>query len=137
MWASRVIMSNFSNNFSLVFVIMFSKVSVIIWWVKHLRFFQWEWCRLKSSIINYLQSFLSSLFKQEMIEDFSVNVINNEHELWMFRSLSVCVSLFALRVNILIEQMSDSAVSTIHWLNLRCLLMYMHVLDWDDEFFTK
>ncbi len=33
--------------------------------------------------------------------------------------------------------MSDSAVSTIYWLNLRCLLMYMHVLDWDDEFFTR
>ncbi len=33
--------------------------------------------------------------------------------------------------------MFDSAVSTIHWLNFRCLLMYMHVLDWDDEFFTR
>ncbi len=33
--------------------------------------------------------------------------------------------------------MSDSAVSTIHWLNLKCLLTYMHVLDWDDEFFTR
>ncbi len=33
--------------------------------------------------------------------------------------------------------MSDSAVSTIHWSSLRCLLMYMHVLDWDDEFFTR
>ena len=42
-----------------------------------------------------------------------------------------------LQVNILIEQMSDSTVSTIHWSNLKCLLMYMHVLDWDDEFFTR
>ncbi len=55
----------------------------------------------------------------------------------MFKSLSVCVLSSALRVNILIEQMSDSAVSTIHWLNLKCLLTYMHVLDWDDEFFTR
>ena len=33
--------------------------------------------------------------------------------------------------------MSDSTVFTIHWLSFRCLLTYMHVLDWDDEFFTK
>ncbi len=33
--------------------------------------------------------------------------------------------------------MFNSTVFTIHWLNLRCLLMYMHVLDWDDEFFTR
>ncbi len=33
--------------------------------------------------------------------------------------------------------MSDSAVFTIHWSNLKYLLMYIHVLDWDDEFFTK
>ncbi len=33
--------------------------------------------------------------------------------------------------------MSDSAVSTIHWLSLKHLLTYMHVLDWDDEFFTR
>ena len=55
----------------------------------------------------------------------------------MFKSLSIYVLLFALRVNILIEQMSDSAVSTIHWSNFKCLLMYMHVLDWNDEFFTR
>ena len=55
----------------------------------------------------------------------------------MFRSLSICVSSSALRVNILIKQMSDSAVSTIHWSNLKCLLMYMHILDWDDEFFIR
>ncbi len=55
----------------------------------------------------------------------------------MFKSLSVCILSSALRVNILIEQMSDSIVSTIHWLNLKYLLMYMHVLDWDDEFFTR
>ena len=55
----------------------------------------------------------------------------------MFKSLSIYILLFALRVNILIEQMSDSAVSTIHWSNFKCLLMYMHVLDWNDEFFTR
>ncbi len=42
-----------------------------------------------------------------------------------------------LQINILIEQMSDSAVFTVHWLSLKCLLTYMHVLDWNDEFFTK
>ncbi len=55
----------------------------------------------------------------------------------MFKSLSIYVSLSALRVNILIEQMSDSTVSTIHWSSLKYLLMYMHVLDWDDEFFIR
>ncbi len=55
----------------------------------------------------------------------------------MFKSFSICVSSFALRVNNLIKQMSDSTISTIHWLNLKCLLMYMYVLDWDDEFFTR
>ncbi len=55
----------------------------------------------------------------------------------MFRSFSACVLLSALQVNILIKQMSDSAVFTIYWLNFKCLLMYMHVLDWDDEFFIK
>ncbi len=55
----------------------------------------------------------------------------------MFKSFSVCVSSSALWVNILIKQMSDSTVSTIHWLSLKCLLMYMHVLDWNDEFFTR
>jgi len=33
--------------------------------------------------------------------------------------------------------MSDSTVFTIHWLNFKHLLMYMHVLDWNDEFFIK
>ena len=42
-----------------------------------------------------------------------------------------------LQINILIEQMSDSAVFTVHWLSLKYLLTYMHVLDWNDEFFTK
>ncbi len=37
----------------------------------------------------------------------------------------------------MIEQMSDSTVSIIHWSSLKCLLTYMHVLDWDDEFFTR
>ncbi len=81
LWASQVIVSNFDNNFSLTFVMTFSRVSVIIWWVKHLCFSQWEWYRLKFSTISYLQSFLSSSFKQEMIKDFSMNVVNSEHEL--------------------------------------------------------
>ena len=33
--------------------------------------------------------------------------------------------------------MSDSTVSTVHWSSLKHLLTYMHVLDWDDEFFTR
>ncbi len=59
LWASRVIVSDYSNNFSLAFVMMFSRVSVVVWRVKHLRLSQWEWCRLKSSTISCLQSFLS------------------------------------------------------------------------------
>ncbi len=55
----------------------------------------------------------------------------------MFKSLNVCISSSVLQVNILIKQMFDSAVFTIHWSSLKYLLMYMHVLDWDDEFFTK
>ncbi len=55
----------------------------------------------------------------------------------MFRSLSICVSLSVLQVNILIKQMSDSAVFTVHWSSFKHLLTYMHVLDWDDEFFTR
>ena len=55
----------------------------------------------------------------------------------MFKSFSVCILSFALQVNILIKQMFNSTVSIIHWLNFRCLLMYMHVLNWDDEFFTR
>jgi len=42
-----------------------------------------------------------------------------------------------LQVNILIKQMSDSTVFTVYWLNLKHLLIYMHVLDWDNEFFTR
>jgi hypothetical protein len=38
LWASQVIVSDFSNNFSLMFVMMFNRVSIIIWWVKHFRF---------------------------------------------------------------------------------------------------
>ena len=33
--------------------------------------------------------------------------------------------------------MFNSAVSIIYWLNLKYLLMYMHVFNWDDEFFTR
>ncbi len=42
-----------------------------------------------------------------------------------------------LQVNILIKQMFNSIIFTVHWLSLKCLLIYMHVLDWDDEFFTR
>ena len=55
----------------------------------------------------------------------------------MFKSLNICILSSVLQVNILIKQMSDLAVSTVHWLSLKYLLTYMHVLDWDDEFFTK
>ncbi len=37
----------------------------------------------------------------------------------------------------MIEQMFDSTVFTVHWLSLKHLLIYMHVLDWNNEFFTK
>ncbi len=55
----------------------------------------------------------------------------------MFKSFSICISSSVLLVNILIEQMSDSTVFTVHWSSLKYLLTYMHVLDWNDEFFTK
>ena len=81
LWASWVIMSDFSSSFSLAFVMLFNKVSIIVCWTKHLYLSQCEWCRLKSYTTIYLQSFLSSLFKQEIVESFSVNVINSELEL--------------------------------------------------------
>ncbi len=81
LWILQVIMSDFSNNFSLVLVIMSSKLSIAACWMKHLYSSQWEWCRSKSFMISCLQLFLSSLFKREMIEDFSVDVKNSEHEL--------------------------------------------------------
>jgi len=81
LWVLQVIMSDFSNNFSLTLVIMSSKLLIIACWVKHFRFFQWEWCRLKSFMISYLQLSLSSSLKQEMIENLFVNVKNSEHEL--------------------------------------------------------
>ncbi len=81
LWASRVIVSDFSNNFSLAFVMVFSRVSAVVCWVKHLRFSQCEWCKLKFSTTSCLQSFLSSLFKREIVENFSVNVMNSELEL--------------------------------------------------------
>ncbi len=55
----------------------------------------------------------------------------------MFRSLNICILSSVLQVNILIEQMFNSAVFTVHWLSLKHLLTYMHVLDWDNEFFTR
>ncbi len=55
----------------------------------------------------------------------------------MFKSLSICISSSVLQVNILIKQMFDSTVFTVHWLSLKYLLTYMHVLDWNNEFFTR
>ncbi len=55
----------------------------------------------------------------------------------MFKNFNICILSSVLQVNILIEQISDSAVYTIHWLSLKYLLTYMHVFDWNNEFFTK
>ncbi len=81
LWVLQVIMSDFSNNFSLALVTMSSKLSIAACWVKHLYFSQWEWCRLKSLTISCLQLSLSSSLKREMIEDFFIDVKNNEHKL--------------------------------------------------------
>ncbi len=81
LWVSLVIVSDSSSSFSLAFVMMFSKASVAMWWVKHLLSFQYEWCRLKSSMISCSQSFLISLFRQEIVDDSSVKIIDSEHEL--------------------------------------------------------
>ncbi len=81
LWVSRVIMSDFSSSSSLAFVMMFSRVSVIVCRVKHLCFSQCEWCRLKSFTTSCLQSFLSSSFKWEIVENLFVNVMNSELEL--------------------------------------------------------
>jgi len=77
----QVIVSGFNNNASLALMIKSSKLSVAACWVKRLHSSQWEWCRLKSFTINCLQSSLSSSLKQEMIDNSSVNKIDNEHEL--------------------------------------------------------
>ncbi len=74
LWVLQVIVSDFSNNFSLVLVTTSSKLLIAACWVKHLHSFQWEWCRLKSLMISCLQSSLSSSLKRKMIKDFSVNV---------------------------------------------------------------
>ncbi len=81
LWVFLIIVFNLSNSFSLMFVTMFSKASVIVWWVKHLLSFQYEWCRLKSSMISYLQSSLISSFKQEIVDDSSVKMLDSEHKL--------------------------------------------------------
>jgi len=81
LWILQVIMSDFSNNFSLMLIMMSSKLLTAACWVKHLHLSQWEWCRLKSFMISCSQSSLSNSLKQEMIEDFFVNVKNSEHEL--------------------------------------------------------
>ncbi len=81
LWVSLVIMSDSSNNFSLTFVMMSSKASVTVWWVKHFLSSQYEWCRLKSSTISCLQSSLISSFKWEIVNDSFVKMINSEHKL--------------------------------------------------------
>ena len=81
LWVSLVIVFNSSNSFSLVFITMFSKTSVTVWWIKHLLSSQYEWCRLKSSTISCLQSSLISSFRWEIVDDFSVKMIDSEHEL--------------------------------------------------------
>ena len=81
LWVSRVIVSDFSSSLSFAFVMTFNRVSIIVYWVKHLHLSQCEWCRLKSFTISCLQSFLSSSFKREIVESFSVNVMNSEFEL--------------------------------------------------------
>ncbi len=81
LWILQVIMSDFSNNFSLALVMMSSKLLIIACQVKHLHSSQWERCKLKSFMISCLQSSLSSSLKREMIEDFFINVKNSEHEL--------------------------------------------------------
>jgi len=81
LWVLQVIMSDFSNSFSLMLIMMSSKLLIAAYWVKHLHFFQWEWCKLKSFMISCLQSSLNNSLKREMIEDFFVNVKNSEHEL--------------------------------------------------------
>ncbi len=81
LWVSLVIMSDSSNSFSLMFVMMSSRASVAMWQVKHLLPSQYEWCRLKSSMISCLQSSLISLFRREIVNDSSVKIIDSEHEL--------------------------------------------------------
>ena len=81
LWVLQVIVSDFSNNFNLMLIMMSSKLLIAACWVKHLHLFQWEWCRLKSFMISYLQLSLSNLLKQEMIKDFFVDVKNSEHKL--------------------------------------------------------
>jgi len=81
LWISLIIVSDSSSNFSLAFIMMSSKASVTMWWVKHFLPSQCEWCRLKSSMINCLQSFLISSFKQEIVNNSSVKMIDSEHEL--------------------------------------------------------
>ncbi len=55
----------------------------------------------------------------------------------MFISCNICILSFVLQVNILIKQMSDSAVSITHWLSFKHLFTYMQVLDCDDMFFIR
>ena len=64
-----------------MFIMMFSRTLIAVWWIKYLLSFQYEWCKLKFFIISCLQSSLISSFKQEIVDDSSVKMINNEHEL--------------------------------------------------------
>ena len=81
LWVSLVIVPDSSSSFSLAFVTMSSRVSVAVWWVKHLLSSQCEWCRLKFSTISCLQSSLISSFRREIVDDYSVKMIDSEHEL--------------------------------------------------------
>jgi len=78
LWILQMIMFNFSSSFYLAFVIIFSRVLIIVCWVKHLHSSQCKWCRLKFFTTSCLQSFLSSSFKWEIVESFFINVMNNE-----------------------------------------------------------
>jgi len=81
LWVSLVIVSDSSNSFNLAFIMMFSRASVTVWWVKHLLSLQCEWCMLKSFTISCLQSSLISLFRREIVNDSFVKMMNNEHKL--------------------------------------------------------
>ncbi len=69
LWVFLIIMFNSSNSFSLAFIMMFSRASVAVWWVKHFLSSQCKWCRLKFSTINCLQSSLISSFRWEIVDE--------------------------------------------------------------------
>ncbi len=81
LWVFLVIVFNSSNNFNLMFITMFSRISITMWWIKHLLSSQCKWCRLKSFTINCLQSSLINSFKWEIVNDSSMKMIDSEHKL--------------------------------------------------------